>query len=126
MARAVVESIGFAIRDVLDVIAEVGCHVDSLRVSGTQSRNLVLNGIKADITGKRILVLGNSDAELVGCACVGMASLGQHASVIEAAESCVQIVDEIEPNRDLMKIYDDLFHRYRRIYPWINEKHRAD
>ena len=125
MARAVVESIGYAMRDVLEVIDEVGCPVDTLRLAGVQSRNAVLNRIKADITGKRILIPSIPDAELMGGACVGLMALGEYASAVDAAAACVQMVSAVEPDRNFSAAYDELFSRYRQIHPWIKRAYRS-
>ena len=66
MTRAVLESVGFAVRDVVAVMEEKGLAVEDMRVTGGQARSPLWNQVKADITGKRILVAEAQDAELVG------------------------------------------------------------
>ena len=117
MARAVVESIGFAIRDILEVMAERGLSITELRVAGTQARSRVLNQIKADITGCRLLVPEVKESELMGGACVGLAALGHYAHPIEAAEACVRIGQIFEPHIRDRGLYEELFRAYRAGYP---------
>ena len=116
MARAVVEAVGFAMRDVLEVIAESSFEIDALRVAGAQSKWAVLNQIKADITGRRILVPSVPDSELLGAACIGLAAIGEFDNFAEAAGRCVQIESEIMPDKENWSLYTDLFSQYRELY----------
>ena len=116
MARAVVESIGYAIRDVIEVMEEDGYQFAEMRIAGFQSRNETLNQIKADITGKRVLVPSVSDSELMGCACVGLGFLGKFSGPVEASEACVKITREIQPAPEVRELYSDRFSLYRELY----------
>ena len=52
MGRAVVESIGFAVRDLVETLEENGCAIEELRVSGGQARSGIWNQMKADTSNK--------------------------------------------------------------------------
>ena len=116
LARAVLESTGFAIRDVLSAMTENGVEVDELRVTGSPARSDVWNQIKADITGKRLLVPENVESELVGDLCIAMHRLGRYASPAEAASDLVKIERAIEPAQENKKLYDEMFDLYRETY----------
>jgi len=116
MGRAVVEAVGYAIRDVLEVMEEDGCKVEELRVTGGQARSPLLNQIKADVSGKRILVPRLRDADLLGDACVGLYGLGRFDSLSEAAELAVRIERSFEPAPRLKGRYDEMFALYREAY----------
>jgi xylulokinase len=116
MARAVVESIGFAMRDVMELMASTGAKVAELRVTGQPSGNAVLNRIKADITQVPIRVPEFKEAELLGDLCVALTALGQFPDPATAAESLVIINECYEPDPLLKDLYDELFGLYRRSY----------
>jgi xylulokinase len=116
MTRAVVESVGFAIRDIVAVMEEIGLHVDDMRITGGQAKSDPWIQIKADITGKRFLLPVMKDAELAGDLCIALFGLGRYESLAEAAEAAVQIERAFEPNPEHRKIYDDLFAIYRESY----------
>ena len=116
MTRAVVESVGFAIRDIITVMEEIGLHVDDMRITGGQARSAQWIQIKADITGKRFLLPVMKDAELTGDLCIALLGLGQYDSLADAAEASVQIERTFEPNRENKQVYDDLFSVYRDSY----------
>ncbi len=116
MTRAVVESIGYAIRDILSVMEEIGLRVDDVRITGGQAKSATWTQIKADITGKRFLVPVMKDAELAGDLCLALVGLGAYDSLAEAAEVAVLIERVFEPNLRHKKTYDDLFDIYRASY----------
>lgn len=124
MTRAVVESVGFAIRDIITVMEEIGLHVDDVRITGGQARSDQWIQIKADITGKRFLSPVMKDAELAGDLCIALYGLGCYGNLAEAAEAAVQIERTFEPNREHRQLYDDLFSVYRESYAGLKEPFR--
>lgn len=116
MARAIAESTGFAIRDVIEVMAGLGAGVRELRVTGQPARNSTWNQMKADISGVPVLVPAFGDAELLGDLCLARHALGRAASLQDAAESLVSIERVFEPSTSTRALYDDLFGLYRRSY----------
>ncbi len=124
MTRAVVEAVGYAIRDVLEVMVENGLAVEELRVTGGQARSPLWNQIKADITGRRILVPENQDSELLGDACVALFALGEHDSLAEAADRVVTIGRRYEPQGGVEALYREMFELYRASYRGLKEVFR--
>jgi len=121
MTRAVVEAVGFAIRDVIGVMEENGLEIGELRVTGGQSKSPLWNQIKADITQRKILVPDVQDSELLGDACIGLFALGNYKSLAEASESLVRIGKSYAPNPELRELYDRLFQLYRASYRGLKE-----
>ncbi|MDX9827498.1 MAG: FGGY family carbohydrate kinase, partial [Spirochaetia bacterium] len=122
MARAVVESIGFAMRDVIDVMESTGAQVDELRVTGQPSGNSMLNQIKADITKVPIRVPEFREAELLGDLCVALTALGQFPDLATAAENLVGFSECYEPDPSKMALYDELFALYRNSYQSLEDE----
>jgi xylulokinase len=116
MTRAVVESVAYAIRDVVEVMEESGVSVQDLRITGSPSHSRVWNQIKADVTGRRILVPAQADPDLVGDACLALFGLGKFASVVEASEAIVSIGATYEPDAAKGGEYDEMFALYRESY----------
>lgn len=116
MARAVVESTGFAMRDVILTMESLGGRVTELRVTGSPARNPVWNQIKADITGLPLAVPLFPYAELLGDLCLALSALGRYSGPAEAAEELVSIKKVHEPDTALRGLYDELFGLYRESY----------
>jgi xylulokinase len=113
MARAVVEAVGFAIRDIVLTMRENGLRVESMALTGGQARVERWAQIKADMTGLEIGVPRVADAELVGAAVVGFVALGVHAGVVEAAERMVVIARVFTPDPRTAAFYAELHGWYR-------------
>jgi len=116
MARAVVESTGYAIRDVIEVMESHGAAVTEMRATGHPAKSAAWNQIKADITGKPISIPEVEDAELMGDACVGLCALKEFSRLDEAAETLVRLKTTYLPDRGAAGLYDELFGIYRRSY----------
>ena len=116
MARAVVESTGYAIRDVIEVMESHGSEVTELRATGQPAKSAAWNQIKADITGKPICVPEVEEAELMGDACVGLCALGEFSRLDEAAETLVRLKTTYRPDPTAAGLYRELFSIYRRAY----------
>ncbi len=116
MTRAVVESVAFAIRDVVEVMEEAGVSVHDLRITGRPSRSSVWNQVKADVTGRRLLVPAQQDSDLVGDACLALFGLGQFDSFVAASEAIVTIGAVFEPDAGRALVYDEMFALYRESY----------
>jgi xylulokinase len=120
-ARAVLEGICFAIRDVLSVMEEAGAETRELRVTGSAAASPLLNQLKADITGREVLIPLHHEAELLGLAIIGSFSLGKYDSLATAASSLVSIESRFQPNQKKAAYYDELFTQYRETYRKLGE-----
>ena len=113
-ANSVLEGIGFAIRDVIGVMEGNGVRTGQLRVTGQLAGVESLNQIKADITGKEILVPVYKETELLGLAITGSCFMGKYASLAEASSAMVQIEKTYEPNQENAELYSSLFLEYKK------------
>ncbi|HEY9593756.1 MAG TPA: FGGY-family carbohydrate kinase [Spirochaetia bacterium] len=109
MMRAVVESTGFAVRMALTAMEEDGCRISDIRVTGGLARLPLWCQTRADITGVRVLVTEQEDADLVGNACVGFFGMDEFESLGEASESLVRVQKAFTPSFAARGIYDELF-----------------
>ena len=113
LGRSVMEAIGFAVRRSLELFESQGLPVHDLRISGGQGKSRVWNQMKADITGKIILIPEIEDAELLGDACIAAVALGRFTDIQSASLKLVQMKHEIYPDKKNQKIYDAKYRHYR-------------
>ncbi len=114
MMRAVVESTGFAVRGILAAMEANGCQVTDLRVSGRQARLPLWCQVRADITGKNVLLPEQEDSDLVGNACVGYYALEEYDSLTAACDGMVRFQKTYMPNPDTLKLYDEMYLAFAR------------
>ncbi|MDR0877659.1 MAG: hypothetical protein LBN21_06370 [Treponema sp.] len=121
-ARAVIEGICFAIRDVVTVMEEAGGNssarvkVQELRVSGNSAGNMILNQIKADVLGRDVLIPVQKEAELLGLTAIAAAAMGKFSSAGEAVSAMVRIETVWHPDEKKTGLYDRMFAEYRETY----------
>lgn len=113
LAKAVVESGGFAARRILELMEASGCAAGELRVTGGLARHPSWCQMRADITGKRILLPEEEEAELVGDACVGFTAEGRFHSLAEAADCCVRIKRHFIPRSENREVYEGMYRAFR-------------
>ncbi len=116
MGKAVVESIGFAVRASVEILEQAGCPISELRVSGGQAKNQLWNQMKADIIGKPVLVGQVADAEIMGNACAGLVGMGHFAGLVEAAEALYTVSARFEPDGPSHQRYSEDYARYCAAY----------
>lgn len=121
MGRAVVLSIGFAVREALELLGGAGCSVEGLVACGGQARNGLWTQMKADMTGVPVSVPAVADAELIGNLCCGMVALGEAASLEEAAARTVHIVHTYQPDPAGVLRYAEQHHRYQARFQRFQE-----
>ncbi|HUX50739.1 MAG TPA: FGGY-family carbohydrate kinase [Spirochaetia bacterium] len=121
MGRAVVESIGYSVREAIELLEENGEDISDLRASGGQAKNVVWNQMKANIVGKPILVPRVEDAELVGNAAAGFFGLGAYQSLAEAAETLVHIKAEYLPDTEEHNRFTARYQEYLHVYQKLRE-----
>jgi xylulokinase len=122
IARAITEGICFAIRDVITVMEETGATVEELRVTGKPGESAYLNQLKADITGRPVLIpalktaVEPLPAELLGLTALGTSAMGIYGSAAEAVLDLVTIMETFLPDEGKKPIYDQAFETYREAY----------
>jgi rhamnulokinase len=83
-ARAIMESLAFKYRSVLDSLEEsTGIRFEEVRIMGGGSKNRLLNQFTADATGRRV-VAGPAEATALGNIAMQMLATGAVTSLAEA------------------------------------------
>ena len=109
---AVVKSIGFSVRDIIQYMEKCSLKIENVRLSGGQAKNPLWNQMKANMIGKTILVPEIHDGELLGCACAAFHGLGAYSSLSEASLRMVRIRDVYKPDRKAYDRFTRLFEDY--------------
>lgn len=111
--RAVLEGCAFALRDVVDRMAEMGLSTDDVRVTGGGARSRLWMGIKADTLGRVTRpVLGEGTA--TGAACLAAVTAGWYPDLYAATDDLVEIGEPVEAT--FSEALEDAYRRYRRVF----------
>lgn len=115
MVRAVLESIGYMLRENLEMLQKFGILVKRLHFFGGGSKNMVWNQIIADIADVELVLLEQSECASFGAAVLGAVSMGWYADVKEAQERNL-IRHIVRPDPEKREIYDEMYQRYKKLY----------
>ncbi|MDR1985635.1 MAG: sugar kinase [Treponema sp.] len=121
LGRAVLEAMGFLVRDALAAVACQGFPVTEMRVSGGQGKNPLWNQLKADLCGCTLLIPEIYDGELAGDAAVAAVALGESADVAEAVSRMIRLSARYVPAAQTRDQYAEQYRSYREL----KEKIRA-
>lgn len=120
-ARAVLESVAFAVRDVCQVLLEVGAEIEEVRLAGGAAQNQVWGQIKADVLGRPVLIPELADSGLLGAAIIAGWGVGEFENLSDAAEKMVRFRARLEPNPQHHATYTQLFEFYRDLYTHLKD-----
>lgn len=116
MARAVFDSTGFIALDMINAIEETGMKVNSIRLSGGLARVNLISQIKADVTGRDVVVLDDFETTAGGAAVIALVGAGIYKDIKEAANAFVNERMVIHPIRGNQKKYMELYQIYKETY----------
>ena len=114
--RAIMEAVGYIVKRNIEVIEDMGISVSEIRVLGGGAKSPLWNQMKADITGKSILVMENEEAACLGAAIVAGAGVGMFASLDMACQNMVQVTGRYEPDSEVTAAYQRHYQRYVSLY----------
>ena len=66
-------------------------------------------------------VLSCEEGPSYGGAILAAVGCGEYASVEEASEKIVKVIDTVEPEECLVKKYEEKYQKFRQIYPKVKE-----
>jgi xylulokinase len=114
--RAVLEGSAYAVRDITDQMQAIGLKLQEIRVMGGGAKSRLWNQIKANITGIPITVPQITETTALGAALLALVGIKAFASLIEASNLAVRIVERFEPEPDIQSLYTGFYSLYRQTY----------
>ena len=106
MIRSLLEGATFAMRDSLELIREMGVTIEQVRVSGGGARNALWRQIQADIYGCDVHTLNSTEGPAFGVALLAQVGTGGFASVPEACDATIRVVDSTTVDPRAKAFYD--------------------
>ncbi|MDR2394467.1 MAG: sugar kinase [Treponema sp.] len=115
LGRAVLEAMGFLVRDTLTEMEKQGLGIREMRVCGGQGKNPLWNQFKADLCGCTLLIPELYDGELAGDAAVAAVALGESAGLAEAVSRIVRMSAQYVPTSQTQDQYTEQYHDYKAL-----------
>ncbi len=125
LIRAIMEGVACAIRDCLELFAELGVRPHNIVIGGGGARSELWRQIHADLLDLPVIPVHTPESSATGAAMLAGIGTGIFASVQEACERTVHLGREMLPRIEYRETYDRLYHRYRALYPALQEHFRG-
>ncbi len=114
--RASMEGVAFSLKHNLDTAGHAGAEVDVLRSMGGAANSRVWTQIKADVTGKKIVVPSSDTATTLGAAILAGVGTGVYTSFEDAVSRTVAVKREHIPDMDKHAKYRESYQIYLALY----------
>ncbi|MBQ0042127.1 MAG: xylulokinase [Lachnospiraceae bacterium] len=117
MTQAVLEGVAFALRDSFEVAKALGVDIRKTKICGGGAKSPLWKKMIANILGITVEVLANEEGPSMGGAMLAAVAAGEYSNVEEAASKIVKVVDTVEPEPELVELYEERYQKFRKIYP---------
>lgn len=117
MTQAVLEGVVFGLRDSLEVARSLGIQIDRTKICGGGAKSPLWKKMVANIMNLKVDVIESEEGPALGGAILAAVGCGEYASVEEATEKLVKVVETVEPDPELTEKYEKCYQKFRKIYP---------
>ena len=119
MTQAVLEGVAFGLRDSLEVARSLGISIERSKICGGGAKSPLWRKIIAAVMNLKLDIIESEEGPGYGGALLAAVGCGEYASVEEACEKLVKVVDTIEPNPVLVEKYEEKYQQFRKLYPTV-------
>jgi xylulokinase len=116
MLRALMEGVGYSLKDCMDIINEMGIEVGEVRASGGGGKSELWRQIQADMFNSEVVTINSSEGPALGVAILAMVGAGMYTSVPEACDAIIRNVTSQEPVAENSEIYNRYHEIYKQLY----------
>jgi xylulokinase len=116
LARALLEGLSFAMRDVLDRVRQLGIDVHALRVVGGGARSALWTQIRADLSGLPAETPHHLDTSAIGAALLAAKASGLIADIGQTVVELNPIARTALPLARHREAYENAYQRYRQLF----------
>ncbi|MBC7287845.1 MAG: xylulokinase [Armatimonadetes bacterium] len=119
MIRAVLEGVGFGLRDSFEIIKAMGVTFSQVRASGGGARSRLWRQIQSDITGEAHWTINIDEGPAFGVALLAGVGTGVWPSVPDACRATIRLAEVTEPSPENHALYTKLYAIYQSLYAHV-------
>ncbi|HKC62797.1 MAG TPA: xylulokinase [Pyrinomonadaceae bacterium] len=118
LTRAVLEGVGFGLKDSFVLMQSVGLGaIEQVRVSGGGAKSILWRQILADILGVELVTVNTTEGAAYGAALLAGVGSSAWKDVETACAETIKVVGRTQPDESYVKIYREMYEQYRALYP---------
>ena len=121
MTQAVLEGVAFALRDSFEIAKSLGIQIDRTKICGGGAKSPLWKKIIANVLNVKVDVPETEEGPGYGAAILAAVACSEYASVEEAAQKLLKVVDTVEPDAELAAKYEERYAQFKQIYPTVKE-----
>ncbi len=116
LARALLEGLAFAMRDVFDRVKSLGVDVQALRIVGGGARSALWTQIRADLTGFPAEIPRHTDTSALGAALLAAKASGLVDDIGKTVIGINPVIHVFLPLAGNAESYENAYRRYRQLF----------
>ena len=124
MHQAVLEGVAFAIRDNLEVAKELGINVEESCLCGGGGKSKLWQKILCNILNIKLNIPTFEEGPGFGAVLLAMVGAKEYPDINTAIEKFVSYKDTVTPDGELVKLYEERYQKYRKIYPAVKQLYK--
>ncbi|MCM1284270.1 MAG: xylulokinase [Roseburia sp.] len=117
MLLAVLEGVGFALRDCIEIARRQGIVITKSTICGGGAKSRLWRQITADILNVELTTVAVEEGPAYGAAILAAVACGEYADIGTCVEQTVRQTETIKPNLKAAADYDAQYRKYKQIYP---------
>jgi len=117
MTQAVFEGVCFAIRDQLEIAKSLGIKINKSNLCGGGAKSPLWVKMAANILNIEIDLLEAEEGPGYGACMLAMVGNKQYKDIKKCANDLVKIKKVVKPDKKLVKLYDQKYNTFKKIYP---------
>ena len=99
----------------------LGIQIERTKICGGGAKSPLWKKIVANVMNLKVDVIESEEGPGYGGAILAAVGCKEFASVEEATEKLVKIVDTVEPDAELVAKYEERYQKFRQIYPTLKD-----
>ncbi len=121
MTLAVLEGVAFGLRDSVEVARKLGIKLERTKICGGGAKSPLWRKIIANVMNLKVDIIESEEGPALGGAMLAAVACGEYASVTEAAEKIVKVIDTVEPDPAIAARYEKQYKKFIEIYPALKD-----
>jgi xylulokinase len=125
MVRAVLEGVGYGLRDSLEIFHDMGVHPTQIRLSGGGARSAVWRQMLGDIFGRECVTINMDEGPAFGVALLAGVGTGIYPDVPRACQSTIAVTERVTPIDAHVAVYNRYYPIFRKLYADLKDEFTA-
>jgi D-xylulose kinase len=117
MTQAVLEGVAFALRDSFEIAKSLGIQIDRTKICGGGAKSSLWRKIIANVLNLKVDIIESEEGPAYGGAILAAVGCKEYESVTDAAKQLIGVIDTVEPEVELVALYNKKYKKFRKIYP---------